>query len=66
MQDAEPVVDRKKSPDYAQVVGHIKKDVAVELKIFCAQNDTTITEVIEKSLEEYLEKYGKPKRKKSS
>lgn len=45
---------RRKDPNYTQVTSHVPKELAKRLKIYCAEAETTITEVVEDALREYL------------
>lgn len=47
---------RRKDPNYTQVTSHVPKELAKRLKIYCAEAETTITEVVEEALREYLNK----------
>ena len=47
---------RRKDPNYAQVTSHIPKELAKRLKIYCTEEETTITEAVETAIEEFLDK----------
>lgn len=47
---------RRNNPDYSQVTGLIDKDLARKLRVYCADQDVTIAEVMEEAIADYLEK----------
>src|SRR4028119_1004912 len=47
---------RRNNPDYSQVTGLIDKDLARRLRVYCADQDVTIAEVMEEAIADYLEK----------
>lgn len=47
---------RRKDPKYAQVTSHIPKGLAKRLKIYCTEEEITITEAVEIAIKEFLEK----------
>ena len=49
---------RRNNPDYSQVTGLISKELAKQLRVYCANQETTISDVVEKAIREYLEKRG--------
>ena len=51
------VVDRARSPDYNQVTGHVKNDVALEFKAFCVKERISISEGMELALSLFLTTY---------
>ena len=55
-QNTPRLVTRRKDPSYTQVTSHVPKELAKRLKIYCAEYETTITEVVEEALREYLDK----------
>lgn len=52
------LVTKNKSPDYSQVTGHVLKEVARRFKVYCTEQDLTISSAVETALIEYLEKRG--------
>ena len=56
VQNGRKLVTRRKDPNYTQVTSHVPKELAKRLKFYCAEHETTITEVIEQALKEFLEK----------
>jgi hypothetical protein len=46
---------RRENPDYSRVTGLVKKDLARRLRVFVASTETTISEVVEKALQKYLD-----------
>ncbi len=51
---------RRKDPNYAQVTSHIPKELAKRLKIYCTEEEITITEAVEVAIEEFLNKRQQP------
>ena len=51
------VVDRARSPDYNQVTGHVKNEVALEFKAFCARERISISEAMDLALSLFLATY---------
>lgn len=49
------LVTRRKDPNYAQVTSHIPKDLAKRLKFYCTEYETTITDVVEIAIREFLD-----------
>src|ERR671932_701169 len=47
---------RRNNPDYSQVTGLIDKDLARRLRVYCADQDVTIAEVMEEAISDFLEK----------
>lgn len=47
---------RKNNPDYSPVTAQIPKPLGKKLRLFVAQEETTISEVVEAALEEYIDK----------
>lgn len=47
---------RRNNPDYSQVTGLIDKNLARKLRVYCADQDVTIAEVMEEAIADYLEK----------
>jgi hypothetical protein len=47
---------RRNNPNYSQVTGLIDKDLARKLRVYCADQDVTIAEVMEEAIADYLEK----------
>jgi hypothetical protein len=58
MQSEENLVDRRKSPDFQQVSGHIDKSLLKQFKSFCAGEDITIAEALEQAVAMYLRAQG--------
>ena len=56
------VVDRAKSPDYNQVTGHVKNEVALEFKAFCARERLSISEAMDLALSLFLATYQDKKK----
>lgn len=54
------LVTRRKDPNYVQVTSHIPKDLAKRLKFYCTEKETTITELVETAIKEFLDKEGYP------
>lgn len=61
---------RRENPDYSRVTGLINRELALRLRVFVAATETTISEVVEKALQKYLDEVqdetnapnrGKPK-----
>ena len=46
---------RRENPDYSRVTGLLKRDLARRLRVFVASTETTISEVVEKALQKYLD-----------
>ncbi|MCW5319549.1 hypothetical protein GTQ43_40195 [Nostoc sp. KVJ3] len=46
---------RRENPDYSRVTGLVKRDLARRLRVFVASTETTISEVVEKALQKYLD-----------
>lgn len=49
---------RKNNPNFSPVTAQIPKLLGRRLRLFVAQAETTISEVVEEALEEYLDKRG--------
>lgn len=47
---------RKNNPNYSPVTAQIPKPLGKRLRLFVAQEETTISEVVEAALDEYLDK----------
>ncbi len=47
---------RRNNPDFSPVTAQIAKDLGKRLRLFVIQQETTISEVVEKALKEYLDK----------
>ena len=47
---------RKNNPNYSPVTAQIPKPLGKKLRLFVAQEETTISEVVEAALEEYIDK----------
>ncbi len=47
---------RRNNPNYTQVAGLIDKDLARRLRVYCADQDITIAEVMEEAITDFLEK----------
>ena len=47
---------RRNNPDYSPVTAQIPKPLGKRLRLFVAQEETTISEVVEAALNEYLDK----------
>ncbi len=47
---------RRNNPNYTQIAGLIDKDLARRLRVYCADQDVTIAEVMEEAISDYLEK----------
>ena len=47
---------RRNNPNYTQVAGLIDKDLARRMRVYCADQDVTIAEVMEEALRDYLDK----------
>lgn len=48
---------RRNNPDFSPVTAQLAKDLGKRLRLFVMQQETTISQVVEKALEEYLDKY---------
>lgn len=55
---------RRSDPNYSRLTGLVNKDLAHRVRIFCATEETTISELMEAALEDYLEKKSKEDSKK--
>lgn len=53
------LVNRRNNPDYMQVSGLIKKELAVALKFYCVEQEVTVTEGLEQAIEFFLTSKGK-------
>lgn len=58
MQGKDVLVDRRKSPDFQQISGHIDKSLLRQFKTFCTGEDITIAEALEESVALYLKSRG--------
>jgi len=58
MQEQDVLVDRRKSPDFQQLSGHIDKSLLRQFKTFCAGEDVTIAEALEEAIALYLKSKG--------
>lgn len=52
------MIDRKKSKDFTQINIYIRKELHKQLKIACLEDDLTLSQFIEKLVEEALENRG--------
>ncbi len=50
---------RRSDPNYSRLTGLVNKDLAHRVRIFCATEQTTISELMEAALADYLEKKSK-------
>jgi hypothetical protein len=66
MQKEDVLVDRRKSPDYQQISGHVDKNLVRQFKTFCTSEDITIAEALEQAMAAYLESKGVKPQLKSS
>lgn len=48
---------RRENPDYSRITGLVNRELAKRVKVFVANNETTISEVVEKALEKYLNEF---------
>lgn len=48
---------RRNNPDFSPVTAQLAKDLGKRLRLYVMQQETTISEVVEKALKEYLDKY---------
>lgn len=48
---------RRENPEYSRVTGLVNRELAKRLKVFVANNETTISEVVEKALEKYIDEF---------
>lgn len=53
------LVTKRKDPNYSQVTAHMPKEMVKQLKKYCVDQDTTLTDVVTQAIEEFLEKYDK-------
>ena len=53
------LVTRKNNPDYVQVTGLIKRELAVALKFYCVEQGLNLTEGLEEAIESFLKSKGK-------
>lgn len=58
MQKEDILVDRRKSPDFQQISGHVDKTLVKQFKTFCAGEDITIAEALEDAIALYLKSRG--------
>jgi hypothetical protein len=58
MQKEGVLVDRRKSPDYQQISGHVDKNLVRQFKTFCTSEDITIAEALEQAMAMYLQSKG--------
>ena len=58
MQEKDALVDRRKSPDFQQISGHIDRSLLRQFKTFCTGEDITIAEALEQAIELYLQSKG--------
>lgn len=58
MQQEDVLVDRRKSPDYQQISGHIDRNLVRQFKTFCTSEDITIAEALEQAIAAYLTSKG--------
>lgn len=58
MQEENVLVDRRKSPDFQQISGHIDKILVRQFKTFCTGEDITIAEALEDAIALYLKSKG--------
>ncbi len=47
---------RRNNPNYTQVAGLIDKNLARRLRVYCADQDVTIAEVMEEAIIDFLDK----------
>lgn len=50
------MVDRRKSPDFTQITGYVKKQIAAEFRGLCAKYDLSHSDVIEELVEQWVQK----------
>lgn len=48
---------RRENPEYSRVTGLVNRELAKKLRVFVAQNETTISEVVEKALKQYFDSH---------
>jgi len=58
MQEENVLVDRRKSPDFQQISGHIDRSLVRQFKTFCTGEDITIAEALEDAIALYLKSKG--------
>jgi hypothetical protein len=46
---------RRENPDYSRVTGLINRELAKRLRVYVAESESTISEVVEKALKKYLD-----------
>lgn len=58
MRKEDVLVDRRKSPDYQQISGHVDKNLVRQFKTFCTSEDITIAEALEQAMAMFLNSKG--------
>lgn len=48
---------RRENPEYSRVTGLLRRELAKRLRVFAAKEETTISEVVEKAVEKYLDDF---------
>jgi hypothetical protein len=48
---------RRENPEYSRVTGLLNRELAKRLRVFVATTETTISEVVEKALQKYLDEF---------
>jgi GIY-YIG catalytic domain len=46
---------RRENPDYSRVTGLVNRELAKRLRVYVAESESTISEVVEKALKKYLD-----------
>jgi hypothetical protein len=60
------MVDRRKSPEYRQLSGHIPEEMYREFKSFCALKDVSQSEAMEEAIVLWMEKQREARTNKAS
>lgn len=55
---------RRENPDYSRVTGLIDRELAKRLRVYVAESESTISEVVEKALKKYLDEVQDTKKDK--
>lgn len=48
---------RRENPDYSRITGLVNRELAKRVRVFAATAETTISEVVEKALQKYLDEF---------
>ncbi|MBW4449187.1 MAG: hypothetical protein KME22_03900 [Hassallia sp. WJT32-NPBG1] len=48
---------RRENPEYSRVTGLVNRELAKRLRVFVATTETTISEVVEKALQKYIDEF---------